>query len=240
MLEVDGPDLHPTTIDTHAAIALADAFVHLLDKAAEAYGASLGLRGFQVIDKCHCTVIKTSDPKAARTIVEHVETIIGGGRVPPVKGLAPAANKLRTVLRKFGPGHSFKLSLGEWERVLDPQDSPQDLMPESVTTLRARLVRIGVSPDRAKFEAGSELDPFTLSITRDQALAWSRFLGQDVDIEVSIKRGPLDNIEDGYVLNLYPMDNNASPDAWLEWLTSNGRHWDDVEDHLKELGRHDD
>jgi len=240
MLEVDGPDLHPTTIDTRAALDLANAFVQLLEKAAEAKGVALGLHGFQVIDKCHATMVRTQDPRAGAVVMEEVEILIIGGRVPPVKGLAPAADALRSALRKFGPGHTFKLAVGDWERVVEPRDSPEELMPQSVTTLRARLIRIGVSPPRARFESGAELEPFTLDVTREQALQWSRFLGQDVDIEVSIRRGVLDNIEDGYVIALHPMDENATPDSWLEWLTVNGRQWDDVEDHLTELGRNDD
>ncbi|HYO59556.1 hypothetical protein [Archangium sp.] len=240
ILEVDGPDLHPTTIDTRAALDLVESFVRLLDKTAEAHGMGVTLQGLQVVDKCFQAVFKTSTPQEMHVVAAAMERLIGGGKVPPVKGLAEAANKLRTSIRKFGPGHRFKIAMGEWERELDPQESPQGLMPESITTIRARLVRIGVSPPRARFEAGSEVDPFTLSITREQALAYSRFLDQDVDIEISIKRGVLDTIEDGRVLHLYPMDENAGPDAWLNWLTENGRHWNDVEDHLKELGRYDD
>jgi hypothetical protein len=239
-LEVDGTDLHPHTIDTRVAIDLVDAFVKLLDKVAASQDVPVYLRGFTVVDKCFQVRMTTANPEQAQAVAMVLDQIVRGGSIPPMKGLPEATGHFRSSLRKLGPGTSVKVGVGSWSQVLEAGDSPAALLPECTTTLRARLVGISVKPMRAKFDAPSEPEGFSLSITREQAVKWSPYLDQDVDIEVSIRRGPLETIVSGRVVELHPMDENTSPDAWIDWLTEAGRGWGDVEDHLKELGRTDD
>jgi hypothetical protein len=240
LLEIDGPNLHPDTIDTRATIELVSSFIELIDKTAAVHGVALHLKGFQTVDKCFRLQLETSTPEYALLAAEELERLVGGGEPPVVKGLADATRRFRKAIEKFGPQTTAKVAVGKWERTLKLVEPASTLMPQTRTTLRARLVRIGVAPINAKFESASEADPFTLHITREQARKYSQYLDQPVDIEVTIKRGLLGNIVDGVVHELHPMDENVSDDAWLDWLTKNGRHWNDIPDHLKELGRTDD
>lgn len=240
LLEVEGPGLHPETVETRAAVDLISSFMELLDKVAATQGLSLQLRGLQVADKCLQLRMETAEVLQAQQAAAELDRLLRGERVAGAKGLAEAVRRFRAAMGRFGPYASFKVAVGQWSQTLEPREVASPLLPRTLTTLRARLIRIGVAPLKARFESASEAAPFNLTITREQAERYAPSLGQWVDIQVSITRGPLGTITGGRVVELFPMDEGAGGSAWLDWLTEHGRGWNEVEDHLKELGREDD
>ena len=103
-----------------------------------------------------------------------------------------------------------------------------------------RLLQIGVDPSTARFSSGSEESPFSLRVSTEQAELLGQHLNKDLDIQFTYRRGRTGRIEEGYIEQVYPMEVDDDGTQWRGWLTETGRHWNEIDDQLEEVGRRDD
>ena len=240
LFEIEGTDVHPHTVDPRVAADLIKTFFDLLGRAATVRGVPLKLRGITIVDKCFQLGCDTYEPDFTIKAMEVVTGWVTGTEEPDSKKDRDLVRHLHTVITKFGDDAAAKISVGDWERSLDFTGSLPELPPQVTTTLRVKVLDVGVSPSRVKFESGSEDDPFSLEVTTELAEELGHFVNKELDLVFKHRRNRQGRIEDGEILEYFPMEVDDTGEGWLKWLTENGRHWSGVEDPLEELGRRGD
>ncbi|WP_164020853.1 hypothetical protein [Pyxidicoccus trucidator] len=239
-LEIDGTDIHPSTVDPRLAADLIHSFFQLLSRAASAAGVPLHLKGITIEDKCFHAGFGTSEPHLTKKALETVSAWVSGEEEIDSKPDEEVVRHFNKLVRQFGKEATATIAVGRWEQQLKLVDPQLPLPPISTTTLRVHLTDIGVEPARARFTSGSEKNPFSLPVSVAQAEELRHHLNEDLDLVFTFRRNRYGDIDDGTVLHFYPMESNDDGEEWIRWLTENGKHWDEVKDPLEELGRRDD
>jgi hypothetical protein len=240
LLEIDGADVHPQTVDPRVAADLLQAFFELLGRAGTVSGVALHLRGLMIEDKCFLARSEAIEPALASKALEVASGWVNGTEQPDSQQDLDRVRRFNSLARKLGDGVTAKVSLGEKVWDLELNDDLPGLPPSARTSLRVKLVDIGVEPARARFISGSEDGPFSLTVSVEQAEELSRYLNKELDLEFTCRRDRFGKIEDGIIIQHFPMESEDGGEDWLRWLTESGKHWDDVNDPLEELGRRDD
>ncbi len=240
MLELDGADLHPHTVDPRVAADLIQNFFEMVNAAANVVGVTLSLRGLHIEDKCFLVKSETPEAALAMKVMDLVSGWANGTEPPITKKEQDRVRKFNSAARKIGNDVCAKLKVGEREWPLDLVDHLTDLTPSVTTTLRVKLIDIGASPARARFESGSEEHPFSISVDLEMAEKLSKHFNRHLDLEFTYRRDRQGRIEDGRIIEFFPMEADDNGEEWLSWLKENGKHWDDVDNALEELGRRDD
>src|SRR5687768_10045900 len=65
-IELDGPGVSPSNVDTLRALAVASAFLEHLHQIAAQQGVELSFAGLEIQDKCAAVVCRTSSPQRAK------------------------------------------------------------------------------------------------------------------------------------------------------------------------------
>lgn len=210
LVEIDGPDVHPGTIDAVVALELASAYFALLRHSAEASGEALRLEGVRVIDKCAALAVDARiegqpDPGApdeATRIVSLLGELDGYARGEPApSGGEQYAKRLRTARNGLPHGYSAKVIAGpwkapRWERPLETTE-PEGLDVDETVDLRVRVIGVGGDKPRVRFASDSEPAPFALAVKREVAKELGRHLYDESDVTAIVRRGPDGQIRTG-------------------------------------------
>lgn len=87
-------------------------------------------------------------------------------------------------------------------------------------SIRAKPIHVGGEKPTAHFESPFE-EPFTLSITKEDARRLGALLYQDVDIEAEVVRDVEGKIESGKLLTFEVVEDVDPRPAWREWHQTN-------------------
>jgi hypothetical protein len=240
LLELDGADIHPHTVDPRVAADLLQVFFEMVTRAATVVGVSPVFRGLLIEDKCFQARSATLKPEAAMKVMELVSGWANGTEPTDTQVDRERARKFNALARKLGQDVRAKLKVGQREWALSLSEQLPDLPPAVTTTLRVRLIGLGADPARAKFVSESEEHPFSLTVDVGMAEKLSKHFNRHLDLEFTYRRDRLGKIEDGRIIDFFPMEADDGGEEWLGWLKANGSHWDDVDDPLEELGRRDE
>ncbi len=240
LLELDGADLHPHTVDPRVAADLLQVFFEMVARAATVVGVSPALRGLQIVDKCLQVRSDALKPEAAMKVMDLVSGWANGTEPADTQVDSERARRFNALARKLGQDVRAKVKVGEREWALSLTQQLPDLPPAVTTTLRVRLTDLGADPARAKFVSESEEHPFSISVDLGMAEKLSKHFNRYLDLEFTYRRDRLGKIEDGKIIDFFPMETDDGGEEWLGWLKENGGHWGDVDDPLEELGRRDE
>jgi hypothetical protein len=238
LLELDGPDVHPATVEPLSFLQLAESWLRLMVRIGEASG--LRLHGLLVRDKCIAIATRPNNVRTAQAVAGRLARIIGGTEDAP-PGADAAAEDLRRHLRALPKTHQASVRMGNWVKTLLPPTPIGPLDRWERTEMRVQPLRVGAVARggiSAKLANRGEGVSFTVSVSTD---AHARTLGanlfRDIDVELRICRGDDDIIKGGTIIDVHPVDAVEPVSSWRAWFKENADGWEDVENVLEELGR---
>jgi hypothetical protein len=240
LLVLDGADLHPHTVDPRVAADLLQVFFEMVTKAAAVVGASPNLRGLSIEDKCFQVRSETFASEDAIRVMELVSGWANGTESADTQVDRDRARRFNALARKLSTHVSASVKVGRREWKLSLADQLPDLQPAVTSTLRVKLIGLDVEPARARFVSESEDHPFRLGVDVGMAEKLSHHFNRYLDLEFTYRRDRLGKIEDGKIIDFFPMETDDSGEEWLGWLKANGSHWDEFDDPIEELGRRDE
>jgi hypothetical protein len=238
LLELDGPDLHPATVEPLFFLQLAEAWLRLTAKV----GGTAGLRlcGLSVRDKCIALATHTNNARTAQAVAGRVARIVAGTEDPPV-GSDAAADELRRHLRMMPQTYRAAVRIGDWGRPLIAQVPTGPLDRWERTEMRVQPIRVGGTSGgviTAKLASVSEKVSFTVDVpTEAHARTLGANLFRDIDVDLRIRRGEDDAIRGGSVIEVHVLDDGDPISTWRTWFNENTDGWEDVDNVLEALGR---
>lgn len=239
-LEIDGPGVHPQTVDPLATLDLGRAYLRLLNKIAEEAQVSLEFKGLAIEDKCAALVFSTPKLGLAEQAALEAHRLLGGEQLVPHR-LESVAEDFRAAVRCLPKEQSVTVLVGT-KRLPVPVQPQVKLLPmRSVTNLRAMVLAVGGKNPTARFTSKSEgVRPFTVRVEEvSVAQALGAQLFREVEVEVQLDRDRDGTILSGKLLSFIPVGEPSENDLerWRAWYRSAAAEWDNVEDIEQELGR---
>jgi hypothetical protein len=215
LLELNGPNVSPATVDVPSFLDLAASFFQLVKANSDEMAADLRLTGIEIIDKCAAVRARPDAVDVAKECAELALRQIGGDAAP--RGAAQHVERARAAVRALPADHCAKVLIGPWRRsiVVRPDDAIAPL--DEVLAIRAEPIRAGGKRPAVRFRSFLEED-FTLEVTAEQARALGAILYSEVEIEARISRDAEGYIDGGRLLSFEPIDEGDPRPAWLEWF----------------------
>lgn len=219
VLEIDGPDVSPQTLEAPAFLELAAAFFQLLIANADDDGERLSLTDVRIIDKCVAVIARPDRFDVAHMCVTDALRQISGG--DPPKGGAVFVERTRVAVRRLAPELHAKVLLGtlHLDIVVDADAATEPL--DSILSIRATPIRIGGRRPAVRFRSDIEED-FTLDATQDVARAVGAHLYREVDIDAMVRRAADGSILSGRLTSFEPVATGDPRPAWRAWFRSVG------------------
>lgn len=237
LLELDGRDITPETVDSIALLRLADAFFKLTVKLAESSGLGLTYRGLKVLDKCVAVAATPTNPKAAQLTVARAVRVVRGDEPAPV-GVEQLTNEARRALRQLDPEVRARFGIGKRLQRIRAPELPSADTPWEILQLRVIPLRVGGKQRMtADLTSLSEAEPFSVDVQLDEARRLGQALRLEVDVRLKVCRDIDGRIERGEVLEVAPIQDADPAAAWQDWFAEQEPAWEAIEDVGAELGR---
>ena len=165
MMEIDGPGVSPSTVNSLALLQLAEAWFRLTSKIAESAKIGLSFVGLDVRDKCAAMAVTVSDMGSARVVTALAARVTAGTEpVPP--GAGEPAEDVRRGLRSLPANQSATVQIGaKWLRALKAPAIVESESPWETTELRVMPIRVGGKEPVAQLVSDSEEFPFTVGVS---------------------------------------------------------------------------
>jgi hypothetical protein len=243
-VEIDGPGIHPDTVDPGAALGLAAAVLSALHALAKVSGREVAFTGLEVVDKCAALKTHTSDESATRRDVLELHAMLIGEKQPPksvgrqVARILKAIDDLPDAMSagiRVGHGGSDELHLTLRRARVGATRY------ESQETLRCRLTGLDTDPPRVKVTNVLSGEKLSLKASDEQLEAFAAHLRAEFDVTAVVKRSTVE--EDGIVLKgelldfAIVTDEAVSLDALRTWYRKTGSPWDGLGDWSARLRR---
>lgn len=221
LVEIDGPDVGPSTVDPVGILSLAASYFAFLQALADDQGIDLKLTGIAVRDKCVALGCQTAERGAARELTGLMVSFLSGMTEPP-KGFRGDTERLQQAIRRLPRDQKARVMVGpNWELPLSANNDSDGAPPYETINRRARPIRVGGKSPAVRFESGSEDYPFTLGASMNDAITIAGYLYQDLDIIARIYRGPDDRIMSGHLIAFEPLEGGDATEAWRSWYRQN-------------------
>jgi hypothetical protein len=217
VIEVDGEDVHVHNLDATSVLGLTVAYLDLLMRCAADRDEEIVFSGLRAFEKCGSIGTTPSDPELARQAVLDATKLLTLP-IKPAHGLKVAVDRVREALGRLPSHYRTTVKVRGLERAI--ADGPGALAerPWATATLRARVQRVGGAAPRATFTSKSEARTFHLDLKdKDQATALGKHLYSTVDIVARMARDSSGYIEDGTLLEFYPVAGPNAQAAWTVW-----------------------
>jgi hypothetical protein len=238
LLELDGPDVHPGTVDSAKLLAFASAYLDLLARMASEEEAPIAFRGLSIIDKCVAIQVRPDDVDYARILAGGSASYLSGDRSP--RGLGANVARVQESIRAFPKDYRAKVVVGTWTQDLFiPETKPSSDLPAAIEAMRATVQRIGGADPRVRFKGILDRYPFSVDVSQAEAIALAPYLYKDVEIVVRVIRTAEGRISFCQLMEFHPVSQQDSGEAWREWFRPHAEHWDEVKDIEEALGRRD-
>jgi hypothetical protein len=170
------------------AADLISSYFDVLGRAARVRGVVLELQGLFIIDKCLRVQSHVAEAALAVKAMEVFAGWVNGSEQPDSQQDLQAVRHFGSLVRKVSKDGHAKLAVGKWERPLDPVDDLPGLPPQATTTLRVKLLDIGVGSGRARFSSGSEDGEISLPVTVEQVESLRHFVNEEGDLFFAYRR----------------------------------------------------
>ena len=215
-LEIDGPDIHPHSVDAVSLLELAAAFFSLVTAEAAQSGHELRFESIEIRDKCALIAARPSDYALARVAAQHALHVLDGSAAPP-RGGADQVRRFNKAAKAFDkPDHRLLAGGTGWQAAIVLPNERRARPMTCMTTFRAKPVRVGGTNPAVRFSSDMERDEFTLDAGEDLARSLGTHLYRDVEIEALIERARDGSIQGGEVLSFRAVD-TVCEDPWGVW-----------------------
>lgn len=217
VLEIDGPGLHPSSVDALSFLELASAYFALVAAVAAKAGYTLRLEGLEVRDKCAGLVVQTSNGPIAKQSAMQTVRVLRNEAAPP-RGGADHVRRFQKAARLYNePGHSIAAIGTNWKMPIAVSRETRPRPMDSLETLRVKTQRVGGREPSVRFSSVLEREEFTLhAASEDLARALGNQLYREVEIQAMIERARDGTIVSGKVLAFEPLDASGD-DPWSAW-----------------------
>jgi hypothetical protein len=235
VIEVDGEGVHLNNLDAPSVLGLAVAYLDLLMRCAAERDEEIAFSGLTAFEKCGSLGTSPNDPELARQAVLDATKLLSRP-TKPAYGLKVAVDRVRESLGRLPSHYRTTVKVRGLERAIADEPHVLAERPWAAAKLRARVQRVGGAAPRATFMSKSEARTFHLDLKdKEQATALGKHLYSTVDIVARVARDSSGYIEDGTLLEFYPV---AGPNAqtawtvWREWFKHSGvRSLDELEEN---------
>jgi hypothetical protein len=237
-LEIDGPGVHPQTVDPLLTIELGRAYLRFLARVAEEAGLELDFKGLGIEDKCAALVFPTGNISVAERVATDAHRMLAGLQLVSHR-VEASAEEFRAALRALPRGQTVAVLLRS-ARLPIPDQANARLHPlRSITKLRAMLIAVGGKQPTAKFTSKSEgTRPFTVQLAdRPTAQKLGALLFKEMDVEVRVGRDPEGRIVTAELLDFRALTGADPLESWRAWFQAAAGEWDSIDDIDTELGR---
>ncbi|HZL17573.1 MAG TPA: hypothetical protein VFG23_07505 [Polyangia bacterium] len=238
LLELDGPDVRPASVDSAKLLGFASAYLDLLVRMAGDEEAPISFHGLNIIDKCVAIQVVPDDIDYARVLAGASAPYLSGDRAP--RGLGANVARVQESLRAFPKDFKAKVIVGPWvQDLFIPETKPTSDLPTAVETMRANIQRVGGADPRVRFKGLLDRYPFSIDISHAEAIALAPYLYKDVEIVVRVTRTVDGRVSFCELEGFEPISDQDSGAAWRAWFKPHAKYWDDVKDISEALGRRD-
>lgn len=232
---LEGPGVKPETVDIATALSLAAEYFDLVRRIATLDDKPFTLTGVWVEAGSARFASMPSSVTRARAASNQLRAYVRGRALPPPKLDAPIG-KFRRALEQEAARFGAAFRIGNTHQKLDLAKPSGAERSTAVTSMRARLVRLGGAEPAARFSSKTEPDEFTVTLPNEEI---ARQLGphvyREVDIVVRISRDEDGAIESGELIEFEPLQGGDAAAAWREWFKEAGAGWEQVKDVEAEL-----
>jgi hypothetical protein len=237
-LEIDGPGVHPQTVDPLLTLDLGRAYLRFLNKIADEAELDLEFKGLDIEDKCAALVFPSGKIAVAERVATDAHRMLAGSQLVS-RRVEASANEFRAALRALPAGQSVAVLLRKTRLPIPAQPSVRLQPLRSVTKLRAMLIAVGGKQPTAKFTSKSEgTRPFTVRLSDiPTAQRLGALLFKEMDVEVRVERDPDGLIIAGELLDFMALTGTDPLESWRAWFKAAASEWDSIDDIDKELGR---
>jgi hypothetical protein len=225
-VEIDGDGVEPDTVDARVVLELASAYLEML---AGISSEPLTFRGLAIENKCMAVASRPSSLNVAEAAAREAAAYLAH-QIDPDPMVREMLRRVRSATRALPDGQRAKAMVGQWEHAIESVDTPLDLLPRAVTSLRANVLRVGGIRPRAMFRSGSEEGTFSLDVTIEAVRTLAVHLYRDVDIVATVVRAPDGRIRGGVLEELTVVEEGDARGAWAAWLQASAPEWSDVRD----------
>jgi hypothetical protein len=230
LLEVNGPEVHSSTVDSAKMLEFGAAYVDLLCKMAEEEENPISFTGLSVIDKCAAIQISAQDNAYARQLSSTAAAYIRG-RCPP-RGLGQPIVRVQESLRAFPREYNFKVINGPWEQPLAvPEVASGPEIPFAIENMRATVLRVGGVEPKVRLKPVLELFTFSASVERDLAKRLGEHLYADIDLVAKVLRTDEGRVTSCTVIAFRVVESEQDPvEAMRRWYKPYAEYWDKIDD----------
>jgi hypothetical protein len=237
LFELDGPGVRPETVDPVAFMRLAESFLRIMLRVADAQGVGLTFQGLEVREKCAALAVKVSSVGSARLTAQVAGRVVRGTHPAP-RGAEGLVGETRKLVQALNPGTRAGMRIGRQTVGIKSPEPPKAESPWETTELRVCPLWVSARGDdpRAELASASEALPFTLKLSIDHARQLGGMLRKNVDVLVRVCRGADGRIADGRVVEVFELEGHDVAGTWRRWFADVG-DWDAVDDVGEALGR---
>lgn len=236
LLEVNGPDVHPWTVDSVKLLEFGSAYLELLQKIAAEEETSMSFRGISIEDKCVALRVQPADAAQARHLADLSTFYVGGHDVP--KGLGGHVARVQKSLRAFPLEYEAKVIIGPWaQRIAVPEASGLPDPPFSIESVRATILRVGGAEPRVRVRPVHEAYPFSMHVKVDDARKLGERLYGEADLTIRVLRSSDDRVLSAELIDFDIVSDEDAGEAWRAWFRPYVEHWDQIRDIEGELRR---
>lgn len=218
LVEIDGPDVHPSTADAIQLLQLGSCFFRLVAANAEEQGGTLRFTNVAIRDKCAAVSVTADNIALARAAVDCAVEQISGVSEDLPRGTANDVKVLQDIISGLPGQHSAMARVSGWQTTIRAPGAARETYYGDWATIRATPLRIGGNRPTARFVSIVEAEPFTLRITKDQAREIGPFIYKVVDISAALKRSSDGLIVGGELQSFTPVLDGDPRPAWRAWF----------------------
>lgn len=218
-----GEDEHPHNTRRPAQVLrFAGAYLELLERFAADRDEPIEFEGIALTDNCITAETRVSNPVAGMRA-----SLIANQAIKDPEAYRPqGAGALITTCRDLGRGFGVpvQIRIGPTFTELVEYQASEVGRPWSITTLRARLIRVGIKPPAIRLEPVLRGSDFSAKVNPAQVEGLLPCMGKELDVEILAARDARGRIERAEVLRFWPIDTDLDAEAvlaqWTDWYAS--------------------
>ena len=239
MIEFDGEDVSPTSLDPLTALQFAHSYLVLVQKIAAEEGKTLQFTGLTVEDKCAALATTVSSITTADRASAKARKFLKRPKTVP----QPLEKVTRSVIdaRKALPTKYTTTVITKIKRKVELTEfSTPDASERcrEAISMRATVMAVGgKTKPKVTFDSIAEDRQFTLTATKEMAKQIARYLYDEVDIVAIIERDTYQRILDGELREFHVLQSDDPIGVWDKWYAENNQEWSQVDNVEEEIGR---
>lgn len=220
--DLDKTQFTPRSADPVQVLALAASYLESLQAIAADAGETLDVEGIELRPGSVELAFRIGKLAPVQEYARELARAMTATDAPaPVRRLRSAVSRL--------PVHVHaEVHVGAWKSLVQATLIRDDQPLRELTTLRAKLLRVGGIRRAVRLRAGDDRD-FSLEASEDELRQLGAYLYREIEIEAEVERDDHGNILEGRLLSFAVVDDErGAADAWQQWFDDNAGEWDEA------------